>query len=86
MLSISISPIVNSYTEIEYRKILDSIIKYYNTLSKLGYISSKENKALLIYTFLLEYYQYFYSIMSNEDKQVMFAIFGCIDDKSCVFN
>lgn len=67
--------------------ILDTINKYFNTLSKVGYIKVNEIKSLLIYLFLTNFNARQSSLKLNDDDMREYNnILSCLKKKSCILN
>lgn len=77
---------INNITELNYQDALDASYKYYKTLSKLGYINTINSTSVLVYTFIIDFYRNYYSLLKADDKKTIFDIINCINSKSCVFN
>lgn len=78
--------VINRKLDLDLRYAVDAFTKYFNTLTKVGYISKYEMNVALVYIFMVNYY--IKSDMFNLDdcyKRSMFKIFNCLYDKSCIF-
>lgn len=59
--------------------------KYLNTIRQIGYIDSNDVNVLIIYPFLVEYYNSIEDI-DDETKKDIVNMIDCIKNNSCLFN
>lgn len=60
--------------------------KYIKTLQQIGYVDSNNASSLLIYVFVMQYYETYKDTMDDDTKKTVLDIIDCIKSNSCLFN